>query len=77
MADTGDGASVFVMFIVGAIVVPLAFVLQFSAHASTWVTMAITIVVAIVLSLGLLRPLKAILFTLQWTHKAEEGKLRE
>ena len=41
MADTGDGASVFVMFLVGAIVVPLAFILQFSAHAPTWVTIAV------------------------------------
>jgi uncharacterized protein (DUF983 family) len=77
MADTGDGASVFVMFLVGAIVVPLAFILQFSAHAPTWATMAITILAAIGLSLGFLRPFKAILFTLQWTHKAEEGKLGE
>ena len=28
MADVGDGAAVFVMFVVGALVVPLAFILQ-------------------------------------------------
>jgi uncharacterized protein (DUF983 family) len=77
MADTGDGAAVFVMFLVGAIVVPLAFVLQFSAHAPTWLTMAITIFAAIALSLGFLRPFKAVLFALQWAHKAEEGKLQD
>jgi uncharacterized protein (DUF983 family) len=76
MADVGDGAAVFVMFIVGALVVPLAFVLQFSAHAPVWATMSIAAAAAVVLSLALLRIAKAILFALQWTHKAEEGKLR-
>jgi uncharacterized protein (DUF983 family) len=77
MADTGDGASVFVMFIVGAIVVPLAFILQFSAHWPTWATIAATVVATIALSLGLLRPFKATLFTLQWAHKAREARLKE
>ena len=68
--------AVFVMFIVGAIVVPLAFILQFSAHMPTWATITITAIATIAFSLVLLRSVKAILFTLQWTHKAEEGKLR-
>ena len=77
MADVGDGAAVFVMFVVGAIVVPLAFILQFSAHAPTWATIAITGAATIVLSLALLRAFKAVLFTLQWTHRAEQARLEE
>jgi uncharacterized protein (DUF983 family) len=38
--------------------------------------MSIAAAAAVVLSLALLRIAKAILFALQWTHKAEEGKLR-
>ena len=44
----------FVAFCAGSVVialVPLAFILQFSAHAPTWLTMTITVLAAIVLSL--------------------------
>ncbi len=76
-ADVGDGAAVFVMFIVGAIVVPLAFILQFR-FAWDWVaTLSVSAFAAIALSLGLLRPLKALLFTLQFKHKAAEGHLTD
>jgi uncharacterized protein (DUF983 family) len=75
IADVGDGAAVFVMFAVGAIVVPLAFILQFSAHWPMWGTLTATSVFAVGLSLALLRPSKALLFALQWRHKAAEGRL--
>lgn len=77
MADTGDGAAVFVMFLVGAIVVPMAFILQFAARAPSWLTISATLLATIVLSLVCLPPFKATLFTLQWVHKAEEGRLED
>lgn len=76
-ADVGDGAAVFVMFIVGAIVVPLAFVLQFKFVWDAMATLAVSALAAIVLSLALLRPIKALLFTLQFKHKAAEGHLTD
>ncbi len=76
-ADTGDGAAVFVMFIVGAIVVPLAFVLQFRFVWDAMATLAVSAAAAIALSLLLLRPVKALLFTLQFKHKAAEGHLTD
>jgi uncharacterized protein (DUF983 family) len=76
-ADVGDGAAVFVMFIVGAIVVPLAFILQFAFAWPTWATMTATFLVTVALSLGLLRPIKALLFALQFKHKAAEGRLED
>lgn len=76
-ADVGDGAAVFVMFIVGAIVVPLAFVLQFRFVWNAMATLAVSATTAIVLSLLLLRPIKALLFTLQFKHKAAEGQLTD
>src|SRR5690606_27469911 len=69
VADTGDGAAVFVMFVVGAIVVPLAFILQFAFGLPTWAILGLTAIVTIGLCLGLLRPFKGILFALQWRHK--------
>ena len=76
-ADVGDGAAVFVMFIVGAIVVPMAFVLQFAFVWDWMATLAVTAAATIVLSLALLRPIKALLFTLQFKHKAAEGHLMD
>jgi uncharacterized protein (DUF983 family) len=75
-ADVGDGAAVFVMFIVGALVVPAAFILQ-KLGVGNLANLAITCVATIVLSLGLLRPIKALLFALQFKHKAAEGRLDE
>ncbi len=76
-ADVGDGAAVFVMFIVGATVVPMAFILQF-AFVWDWIgTLAATAVATVILSLLLLRPIKALLFTLQFKHKAAEGRLKD
>lgn len=75
--DAGDGPAVFVMFLVGAIVVPLAFVLDFGFHLPGWATLTITALATIGLSLALLPRFKAILFALQWRHNAGEGRLHE
>lgn len=74
-ADAGDGPAVFVILIVGAIVAPLLIVLQFGLHLPGWLALTITMVAALVLCLALLPPFKAILFALQWKHKAREATL--
>ena len=73
-ADAGDGPAVFVMFAVGAIVVPIAFILEFAAHWPTWATISVVGLLTIGLSLALLPSFKAILFALQWRHAAGEGR---
>jgi uncharacterized protein (DUF983 family) len=77
IADAGDGPAVFVMFIVGAMVVPLAFVLEFGFRMAPLLVVAITAVLAVGLSLLLLRPMKALLFALQWKYKAAEARLKQ
>jgi len=74
-ADSGDGPAVFVMFLVGAIVVPFAFILQFGLKLDMWLTITLTSIATIGLSLALLPPFKGVLFALQWKHKAGEGRL--
>jgi uncharacterized protein (DUF983 family) len=74
-ADVGDGAAVFTMFIVGAIVVPLAFILQFAFGWQMWGTLTVTCAATVALCLWLLPTLKALLFTLQFKHTAAEGHL--
>jgi uncharacterized protein (DUF983 family) len=74
-ADSGDGPAVFVMFVVGFIVVPLALVLEVAARPPVWLHLVLWIPLAIVLTLALLRPFKGVLITLQLHHKAEEARL--
>lgn len=71
-ADAGDGPAVFVILVVGAIAAPLLFVLQI-AGAPTWVAITVTLAVATALCLALLPVFKALLFALQWKHKAREA----
>ncbi len=75
MADVGDGATVFVILIVGALVVPVAFVMQMVFHWAPWASAVLACVLTLILSLVLLPVAKGVLFTLQWTHKAGEGRV--
>ena len=72
-ADAGDGPAVFVVLIVGAIVAPLLFILQFGLNLPDWLSLLLTLIAAIALCLALLPPFKATLFALQWKHKAREA----
>ncbi len=76
-ADSGDGPAVFVMFIVGPVAVAIAFVARFAFFASMPVAFLLAGGAAVVLTLLLLRPLKATLIALQFKHKAEEGRIGE
>ncbi|MBU6373634.1 MAG: DUF983 domain-containing protein [Alphaproteobacteria bacterium] len=73
-ADSGDGPAVFVMFAVGAVVVPIAFILEFAAHWPPWAIVGVVAVMTVALSLALLQPFKAMLFALQWKHAAGEAQ---
>jgi uncharacterized protein (DUF983 family) len=72
-ADPGDGPAVFVILVVGAIVAPLLFILQFAMHLPDWLSISLTMIAAVALCLALLPPFKATLFALQWKHKAREA----
>lgn len=72
-ADAGDGPAVFVILFVGAIVAPLLIILQFGLDVPGWLALSITMVAAVALCLALLPPFKALLFALQWKHKAREA----
>ena len=71
-ADAGDGPAVFVILIVGAIVAPLLIIFQFGLHLPGWLSLTLTMIAALALCLALLPPFKAVLFALQWKHKARE-----
>ncbi len=75
-ADSGDGPAVFIMMIVGFIVVGGALAVEILYEPPYWVHAAIWLPLAIVLSLAILRPFKALLIALQYAHKASEGRLQ-
>jgi uncharacterized protein (DUF983 family) len=77
IADVGDGASFFVMWIALIIVVPAAMVFELLASPPTWIHFILWPPITIVVCMFLLRPFKATLFALQWKHKAGEAKFEE
>jgi uncharacterized protein (DUF983 family) len=72
-ADTGDGPAVFLILIVGAIVVFAAVMVEISVMPPYWVHAVLWPPLILGLSLGLLRPAKALMIALQYRHQAGEG----
>lgn len=70
--DAGDGPAIFVILLVGIFVIPFALAFQLATNAPLWVTMLIWIPIIIAACLGLLRPLRGIMFALQWVNNAKE-----
>lgn len=73
--DSGDGPAVFVILIVGFVVVGAALVTEVKYQPPYWVHAVLWLPLILGLSLGLLRPLKALMIGLQYRHKAREGRL--
>jgi uncharacterized protein (DUF983 family) len=75
--DSGDGPAVFVILVVGFVVVAAALVTEVKYAPPYWVHAVLWVPMILILSLGLLRPLKAAMIGLQYRHKAREGRLAE
>jgi uncharacterized protein (DUF983 family) len=73
-ADTGDGAAVFVIFVVGAIVGGLALWSEMTFQPPVWLHMLLWLPLTLILSFGLLRPFKAILVALIYLNRAGLGE---
>jgi uncharacterized protein (DUF983 family) len=74
-AEAGDGPAVFVILIAGFIVVGSALVVEAMWRPPYWLHAALWLPLLLILTLGLLRPLKGLLVALQFHHKAEEGRV--
>jgi uncharacterized protein (DUF983 family) len=75
--NVGDGATVFVILIVGAIVAGGALITEVAFKPPYWVHAAIWGPAIVILSLGFLRPLKTFLIVQQYKHSAEEARRAE
>ena len=75
--DSGDGPAVFVIFILGFLVVPLAIWFEFAYTPSLWVHAVLWSVVILGGALALLRPLKAMMVGLQYKHRSTSTDPRD
>ncbi|MDX1401526.1 MAG: DUF983 domain-containing protein [Kiloniellales bacterium] len=71
--DAGDGPAVFVIFILGALVVPLVLWVEFSFEPAFWLHLILWPPIILVSALAMLRPLKGLLIALQYRLKASDG----
>jgi uncharacterized protein (DUF983 family) len=67
--DSGDGPAVFLIFILGFTVVPLALLVALRVDWPLWLHALIWGAVILGLTLGMLRPAKAIVLALQYRHR--------
>ena len=75
IADAGDGPAVFVIFITGFVSVAFAFILRFGLEVPAGLVILLAIGLTVILTALLLRPMKAVLFAMQYRNKAAEGRL--
>ena len=74
-ADSGDGPAVFIILIAGFLIVGLAVIVEFIWRPPYWVHAILWIPLVLIVTLGMLRPLKALMVALQFHHKAAEGRI--
>ena len=72
-ADSGDGPAVFIIFILGFLVVPLALLLEAQLAPPMWVHMVVWPPVIVGGALALLPPMKGVLIALQYHHRASDS----
>lgn len=66
--DSADGPAVFLIFILGFLLVPLALLLEVYVEPPLWVHAILWSIVTLLLTVGGLRPLKAYITALQYKH---------
>ena len=72
-ADSGDGPAVFIIFILGFLIVPLALLFEAIAAPPLWLHMVIWPPLVLIGALALLRPMKGLMIALQFHHKASDS----
>lgn len=70
--DSGDGPAVFLIFILGFLVVPVALWVSMSVEWPLWLHAIVWSIVVLGLTLGMLRPAKAYVIALQYRYRRSE-----
>lgn len=75
--NVGDGPAAFLIMIVGALVSGAAVAFELNSHPPFWVHILIWVPVTSLLVVMLLRVSKALLLTLEYKNKAQEGRISQ
>ena len=73
-ADSGDGPAVFVILIGGFVVAFAALFTEVALSPPVWVHLVIFLPMAVVVCLGLLRPMKGLMLAAQVMNKASQAR---
>lgn len=73
--DNADGPAVFLIFILGFLLVPLALIFDHFFAPPLWVHGALWGAVAVILTLGALKPLKSYILYLQYKYRPEDWNI--
>lgn len=72
--DSADGPAVFLIFILGFLLVPLALIVEWAWHWPLWLHGVVWGALALLLTVGSLRPLKAYVIALQFKYRPEDWR---
>lgn len=70
--DSADGPAVFLIFILGFLLVPAALIVDKIFSPPLWFHPVFWTIVALLMTVGALRPLKAYIIALQFKHRASD-----
>ncbi|MGH1398420.1 MAG: DUF983 domain-containing protein [Alphaproteobacteria bacterium] len=70
--DTADGPAVFLIFILGTLLVPLALWVDAAFSWPLWVHAAVWGILTLALTVGFLKPIKAYIIALQFKHRPRD-----
>ncbi len=70
--DSADGPAVLLIFVLGALLLPLALVMEFGMHAPLWIQVIVLVGLLFGSIIATLRPLKAYVIALQVKHRPED-----
>jgi len=71
-SDSGDGATALVILVLGAVIVGLAFWVEFRFEPPLWAHAILWPVITVPLAILMIRPMKAALIALQFRHRSIE-----
>lgn len=74
--DAGDGPAVFLIFILGFLIVPIALWISVSVDWPLWLHGVLWSVLVLGLTIGMLRPAKAYVTALQYRHRRSDFETR-
>jgi uncharacterized protein (DUF983 family) len=73
-SDAADGPAVFLIFILGALIVPIAIAFEFAFSPQLWLHALVWGSLVIGLTIGMLRPIKSYVIALQYKHRPDMFK---